>query len=102
VNDTIVYWEDVSSYLQSESGWDPRFSVTWKDVYGFSALPNAHRQSNGDFSLLYGDGRGQWWTATESSSGNLFARAINYYGDAIHEDIVDKSEGWPVRCVRDD
>ncbi len=96
-----ISWEDVTTNMKSEHGWDPRFSVDWTDQYGFSALPNGHRDSKGDFSPIYGDGRGQWWTTAESDSGKIVTRAVGYYGDNMDEYIVGKNEGWPVRCVRD-
>jgi uncharacterized protein (TIGR02145 family) len=95
-----VEWEGVSGKLRSKSGWDPRFSVDWTDEYGFSALPNGKRNSNGTFIHIGLDGQSEWWTAT-GSGGDAFARSVGYYSDSMRESKIDKKNGLPIRCVAD-
>jgi len=92
-------WSASVDVLRSETGWDTRFPVRWKDVYGFSATPNGNRESNGDFSALYGDGRAQWWTATKYDADKYVLMSIGYYGVYMDEYAANKRDGWPVRCV---
>ncbi|GBU23311.1 hypothetical protein R80B4_03228 [Fibrobacteres bacterium R8-0-B4] len=98
-----VRWDGMSADLKSEHGWDPRFPVSWTDKYGFSALPNGHRKTDGGFSHIYCDGHAQWWSAeeAESDSGRIITKAFGYYGGNMDEYNVNRNEGWPVRCVRD-
>jgi uncharacterized protein (TIGR02145 family) len=95
-----VEWDGVSGELRSKSGWDPRFSVGWTDRYGFSALPNGRRKSDGSFRRISVDGEAEWWTVTESG-GEAFTRWVGYYGDSMRENKLNKSDALPVRCVAD-
>jgi uncharacterized protein (TIGR02145 family) len=93
-----VEWDGVSVELRSKSGWDPRFWVYWTDDYGFSALPNGIRNSDGTFCHIALDGEAKWWTATESG-GDAFTRWAGYYGYNMREYKINKNDALPVRCV---
>ncbi|MDR2693372.1 MAG: hypothetical protein LBB74_04060 [Chitinispirillales bacterium] len=95
-----VSWDNVNSKLRAESGWDQRFRVHWKDMYGFSALPIGRRNPNGTFDPIYGDGWGEWWTAAASGGDTAFIRRVSYYRDYLDEYGINRSEGLPIRCVQ--
>ncbi|MDR2694629.1 MAG: hypothetical protein LBB74_10525 [Chitinispirillales bacterium] len=101
--DTLARVAGGGENLKSESGWDTRFSVTWKDEYEFSALPTGRlRNSRGEYNPVYGDGWGEWWTTAVSGKDSAFVRTVNYYNDdRIGEYKVSKNNGVPVRCVED-
>jgi len=85
--------------LKSKSGWKGNGNGT--DIYGFSALPGGDRYSDGGFG---GAGySGNWWTATEYSSGSNYAyyRYMSCLNDNVSEGY-DKDDGFSVRCVKDE
>ena len=66
---------------------------------GFSALPGGYRDYYGGFEYLGVDGN--WWSATECNSGTAYTRNLNYTNAGVYRDVVNKSYGFSVRCVRD-
>lgn len=67
---------------------------------GFEALPAGYRYSgDGTFSdLTYNT---TFWTATEGSSTDAWARHLSYGYSEIFRDISVKTNGFSVRCVKD-
>ncbi len=65
----------------------------------FSGLPGGGRGSNGTFSGI-GDG-GDWWSSTEASSNDAWARALNYDSGNVIVGSGNKRDGFSVRCLRD-
>jgi hypothetical protein len=65
-----------------------------------SALPGGNRNYN-DGSFNNAGNNGNWWTATENSSGNAYNRNMNYNNDNVNENNNNKSNGFSVRCVGD-
>jgi len=69
------------------------------DESGFSALPGGFRNSLGS-NVAIGD-VGGWWSSTEFSAGDAWARGLNYlYGGSLRES-GNKQNGFSVRCLRD-
>lgn len=95
--------ENVAGGSLKESGishWpSPNTGAT--NSSGFTALPSGYRDKFGNYVLL--GQSGIWWTATESPSSiytayfNLIgANAIN-----IYRGLMEKVEGYSLRCVKD-
>jgi len=89
--------------LKSKTDWPvtvdgKTFPGGGSDDYGFSALPGGSRFS-GSFDNV---GKlGFWWTATEKGSG-AYRRRIDYDVNSVNENNRDKSDGYSVRCVKDE
>jgi len=94
---TKYYWLGVGKKLKSTTGW--YYNGNGTDTYGFSALPGGNRNSDGSF-INAGD-YGDWWAATEDTSGYVPYRTIGYDDDDMFEFYRDKSGGSSVRCVSD-
>jgi uncharacterized protein (TIGR02145 family) len=83
--------------LKATSGWNVNGNGT--DDYGFSALPGGGCGSDGNFddAGYYGG----WWTATEVGAGYAYGRYMNCGHDYVGEYDDDESNGFSVRCVKD-
>jgi uncharacterized protein (TIGR02145 family)/uncharacterized repeat protein (TIGR02543 family) len=95
--DTFYYWPGAGTKLKSKTGWYSNYGT---DDYGFSALPGGNRNYN-DGSFNNAGDNGNWWTATEYSSGYAYNRYMNYNYDNVDENSNLKSNGFSVRCVGD-
>lgn len=85
-------------YTNSNTG---KISVdlTKNNSSGFSVLPGGSRYSDGSFN--YKNSYGDWWSATEYSSGYAWQRSL-YYGYAyLLRDTSTESDGFSVRLIRD-
>ena len=66
---------------------------------GFTGLPGGSRNTNGTFYPIRFNGN--WWSSSESSTSDAWARNLNYdYGYAF-SGYDDKNFGYSVRCLRD-
>jgi uncharacterized protein (TIGR02145 family) len=84
--------------LKSASGWD--FIGNGIDGKGFSALPGGNRYYDGNF---YSAGKsGYWWTATDSTSDLAYSWSMYDDGDGVGWGGDNKSNGFSVRCVKND
>jgi uncharacterized protein (TIGR02145 family) len=72
---------------------------TAANSFGFTALPGGYRYYNGAFNTI--KRYGYWWTATESTSSNGYARDIYYAYSNLDRISSDKRSGASVRCVKD-
>jgi uncharacterized protein (TIGR02145 family)/uncharacterized repeat protein (TIGR02543 family) len=93
-------WQIAGKALKSQSGWNDYIgkSGNGTDDHGFSALPGGGHGSGGGF---YGTGLyGNWWTATEGSGGLAYRRDMDYGNDYVYEHYDNKSNGFSVRCVK--
>ncbi len=69
------------------------------DEFGFSALPGGYRSPYGSFYNLGTHGR--WYSSTQRSMSNGWARTIRHsYGTVLRLNY-DKARGVSLRCVRD-
>ena len=86
--------------LKSTSGRNSSGNGT--DAYAFSALPAGRRDNYGDFRS---EGRNaDFWSSTEDSSGYAYGITLyyRYDSDSAGLDIDFKSNGFSVRCVKDE
>jgi len=74
--------------------------LTKNNSSGFSALPGGYRYSdNGTFR--YVGSNGNWWSATEGDTGNAWNRLMDYYYSLVYRYNYNKTNGFSVRCLRD-
>lgn len=66
---------------------------------GFTALPGGNRFSNGSYSNI--GSYGNWWSSTENSPTNVWARGIGYNKSTVSRGNVIKQNGFSVRCIKD-
>lgn len=110
-------WETLEAYvggsdiaggkLKSRNDWfAPNFGVESRT--GFSALPGGFRDIDGKYKrVFYVNGEvmgnfGWWWTATESSGINSWARSMysDLYG--VVRRTKDKKSGLCIRCLKNE
>jgi uncharacterized protein (TIGR02145 family) len=97
---------EAGSYLKTTSGWSTGSAVSGNgtDKYGFSALPGGRGSADppggyGNFNEVGRDGN--WWSATESSTGAAYSRNMSYYDERANWNSRSKSILYSVRCVQD-
>ena len=80
--------------------WDSHSTFYGTDEFGYSALPGGARNSNGFYLSL---GRyATWWSSTESSTTHAwFWNLYDLNGSSVARSSIVKSNGFSVRCVRD-
>jgi uncharacterized protein (TIGR02145 family) len=65
----------------------------------FTALPGGYRSNyNGSFYLGY---NGYWWSSTEGNSSNAWYRVLGYNNSEVYRNNNYKSNGFSVRCLKD-
>ena len=84
--------------LKSTTYWEENGNGT--DDYGFSAFPVGSRYDGaGTFD---GAGyNGNWWSSTDSSSSSAYFRFLHYGYPYLYRFSFNKSNGFNVRCVKD-
>jgi len=75
-----------------------------EDAFGFSALLGGSGDYNGDVvGVLYIEGHGRWWSASEKDSNSAYGRSM--YNEPGSESAdwsnYDKSHLFSVRCLKD-
>lgn len=66
---------------------------------GFTALAGGYRYYNGVYNSL--KRYGYWWSSTEGSSANAYARDLCYSYSNLDRITSEKRSGASVRCVKD-
>ena len=66
---------------------------------GFSALPGGYRYTFGSFNGL--GLIGYFWSSSENSTTDAWARGLHYTGADVYRDNDDKAFGFSARCLRD-
>ncbi|MGQ1910996.1 FISUMP domain-containing protein [Marinifilum sp. RC60d5] len=90
---------DEGDKLKTIYGWDENGNGS--DDFGFSALPGGGRFDYGSF--YFPNRYCHFWTSTESSSGSgAEYRYIYYKRSTVTRYTGPKSNGFSVRCVKDD
>jgi uncharacterized protein (TIGR02145 family) len=77
-------------------------AATFKFIraYSFSALPAGYRNNNGYY---YSEGDyALFWSSTEYNSNYAFGINLNYNYDGTYLYDRNKSDGFSVRCVKDE
>jgi uncharacterized protein (TIGR02145 family) len=91
--------EVAGKVLKAPGKWSDQASESEKSS-GFDALPSgARRDADGAFVLLGQFAR--FWTATPSSPGKAWGRAMEYYDGTIRRGEVGPKNGFAVRCFKD-
>jgi len=66
---------------------------------GFTALPGGYRSFNGAFTYL--GISGYWWSSTQFMESNVYFYNLRYKFRIIYKYISNKSNGFSVRCIKD-
>jgi uncharacterized protein (TIGR02145 family) len=69
------------------------------NLTGFTAIPGGYRYYSGAFNAM--NRYGYWWTSTESTTVNAFARSMFYGYTNLDRISSDKRSGASVRCIKD-
>jgi uncharacterized protein (TIGR02145 family) len=98
---TFLGGQNISGGILKEAGalhWsNPNTGAT--NTIGFSALPGGYRNNSALFSLLsYNCG---FWSSTEISESHALIRYLSYAQDEIYIDDYFKTDGFSVRCIKD-
>jgi uncharacterized protein (TIGR02145 family) len=80
--------------------WNSHSTHHGFDEFGFSGLPGGIRLSDGSFNLIgYG---GYWWSSTEYITFYAWCRLLTYGFGYVYRLDFNKSDGFSVRCLRDE
>jgi len=98
--------ETAGRYLKATSGWNDNKGKPGNgtDELGFSALPGGLGSlGNGTDDGYFNIGNtGNWWSSSESSSGNYaFNRSIFHYDEEAGYGLREKKLLFSVRCLQD-
>jgi uncharacterized protein (TIGR02145 family) len=85
--------------LKAKSGWNWYSGAGGTDLYGFTALPGGHCNSDGTFGGV--EGGGNWWSATEYGADQALYRHMNYGGVDVYKPNSEKTALFSVRCIKD-
>jgi len=96
----------IAKSIAATAGWSTSTTIgsigndlTKNNTSGLAGLPGGYRNSDGAFSGVgYGGG---WWSSTEDSPGDAWARYLSYYYSYVYSYNANKQCGFSVRCVRD-
>jgi uncharacterized protein (TIGR02145 family) len=99
----------VAIALATSTGWNPSSVVgavgntdysSKRNSTGFTGLPGGVRDAN---QLLDGsmENYGMWWTSTETSTSEAWDRGLATGWSSLEQDIVLKTHGFSVRCLKD-
>lgn len=97
------YHSAAGKMLKSTSGWkdyeyEGRKNGNGTDAFGFSALPAGHRLFTGEFS---NEGKSaNFWCSAELNRYHACDLHL-YYGNSATLEYSYKSNGYPVRCLKD-
>ena len=71
-----------------------------EDLYGFTALPMGMYMPKDVFGYRNDSLYATFWTATESSASTVHTRGFSNEGTNAVDDVDDKANALPVRCVK--
>ncbi len=80
--------------------WDQHNKYYGTDNYGFSGLPGGSRSIYGNFYFFVGQ-YGYWWSSTESTEEDAWARFLLRDGGHVGDIQLEKRHGLSIRCLRD-
>lgn len=111
---TDAEWTTLSTYLGGESvaGGKMKSTGTIEAGTGLWYSPNTDATNSSGFSGLpagiyylgsfnYQVSDSNFWSATQSSSGNSWYRDLNYSNGALLRNDINQSSGFSVRCLKD-
>lgn len=89
---------DAGKNLKSTTGW--HYGGNGTNDFGFTILPSGYRSTEGSFDYLID--YTNFWSSSESSLDNAWARHLNYSSNGIYRiSYLDKIYGFSVRCLQD-
>ena len=88
---------DAGRKMKSTTGWEVGNGT---NSSGFTALPGALRDPNGVF-LNYIGCATWWWSSTQYSATDAYARQIYCTRDEVSREADDKENAFSVRCISD-
>lgn len=97
-----------SPYCPSPISDNPDFLCL--NDYGFDALPSGYSNDSKDLVYFYGDIYGDpgevvertgFWTSTTRNDNSAYIKRIDNMSDKIYQDIVDGSDYYSIRLVKD-
>ncbi|MFC2120417.1 FISUMP domain-containing protein [Bacteroidota bacterium] len=95
-DDERRYTGDVGKKLKSTSGWNNDGNGNNKS--GFCALASGFRYRTGEFIKM--GSYGYFWTASQIYPGSAWYRYLLDISDGTYRGFPSKSNGMPVRCVK--
>jgi uncharacterized protein (TIGR02145 family) len=107
---TDADWTTLTTFLGGEliaggklkengtSHWQTPNTLATNEV-GFTALPGGYLMVPAKFCEI--GNFGDWWSASEATSGNAWARGMYYRGASVTNGSVNKIYGFSVRCMLD-
>jgi uncharacterized protein (TIGR02145 family) len=104
---SVQQQELVNSWRGSNQGGAMKAMTNWispnagaSNSSNFNALPGGDRNFNGNYDVIYNNG--YWWTSTEDSVGNAWARLLTFnYSGVFRGYGTSELDGFSIRCVRD-
>lgn len=88
--------DDAGYHLKAINGWGT--TGNGDNSSGFTALPGGYAYSGNFNNLNY---TAYLWTGSDDS-GNGIARILDRTEDRISRNLIGKSHGYSVRCIKDD
>ncbi|MEY4851830.1 MAG: hypothetical protein RIS99_225 [Bacteroidota bacterium] len=101
VNCSVIGWTGTNAggKMKSISGlWSSPNSGA-SNSGGFSILPSGYRMTNGTFYDI--NNLTLVWSSSENSNSNVIPLNLVYYSPRIYQQIIDKINGFPIRCLKD-
>jgi uncharacterized protein (TIGR02145 family) len=108
-------WEDMINSVGGAAGKKLKSKYSWNlirdnsgnynfdyngtDDYSFSALPGGRYDFDG---FNYVGNNGGWWTATENGTEDAYVLSMNYDNSGMDRGSAAKSNGFSVRCTKND
>jgi uncharacterized protein (TIGR02145 family) len=75
---------------------------------GFSALPGGYRSYQGTFNLIRASGywwsssKANWYSSSEEDTDRVIFRSLQHNNPTLVRHISEKTNGFSVRCVKDE
>jgi uncharacterized protein (TIGR02145 family) len=92
--------QNVGGKLKATTLWDePNTGATNESA--FSSLPGSFRSNSGGFSPSALGNFGDWWSASEDSAVDAWARILYSNNPGVFRYNYSKRSGYSLRCIRD-
>ena len=83
--------------MKSTTGWTG--SGNGDNSSGFNGLSGGYCRYNGYFIRI--SDYGYWWSSSENYTNSAYSRVLYNGNKGVSRYVVDKGEGFSVRCLRD-
>jgi len=107
---TDAEWSTLTDYLGGEpiAGGQMKSTSGWQNngngsnTSGFTGLPGGCRYLIGNSSDFFYIGTSCiWWSSSEANTNNAWYRDLYFFSDGVNSAVIDKRNGFSVRCLRD-